>query len=325
MCPPAERADRRVRSTSTETHNPHTATPAPLLPAWTHPSLRHYKKSAHAEVVQSHHELHQTTIMKFVALTLALLLAVGSQAATLQNDAPTQLAHARSVMNMYLDQVKESATRALDQLDDTEHKELKARLSTRIDDMYTQIKAMQAAAAPVTDNVVNTIAEATAEFRASVNADIEALKVDLEPKRAALREVVNRHIELYRVALEPIITEYSAKHSADMEVLKGKLEPIVEDLRTKIATNVEETKAALIPIVESVRAKLSERLEQVKVMVGPYVEEYKDQMKQAYDQVQSVKPEDLTALREQIAPLVEDIKVKLNAIFQHISASFQKN
>ncbi|KAM6932466.1 apolipoprotein A-I-like [Lycodopsis pacificus] len=263
--------------------------------------------------------------MKFVALTLALLLAVGSQAATLQSDAPTQLAHARSVMNMYLDQVKASATRALEQLDDTEHKALKAHLSTRIDEMYTQIKAMQAAAAPITDNVVSTIADATAEFRASVIADIDALKVDLEPKRAALREVIHRHIEQYRVALEPIITEYSAKHAADMEGLKAKLDPIVEDLRNKIATNVEETKAALIPIVESVRAKLAERLEQVKVMVGPYVEEYKDQMKQAYAQVQNVKAEDLTTLREQIAPLADDIKVKLNAIFQHISASIQKN
>ncbi|XP_068563103.1 LOW QUALITY PROTEIN: apolipoprotein A-I-like [Cebidichthys violaceus] len=286
---------------------------------------QHYKKSAHAEVVQSHLELHQTTIMKFVALALALLLAVASQAATLQADAPSQLAHVRSVMNMYLDQMKESAIRSLEQLDEAEHKELKARLSSRIEDMYTQIKALQAAASPVTDSVVTTIADATADFRASVNADLELLKTELEPKHAALKEVVDRHIEQYRTVLEPLITEYSAKHTADMEVLKGKMEPIVEDLRNKVATNVEETKAALIPIVEAVRAKLSERLEQLKAMVSPYVEEYKDQMKQAYDQAQGVKPEDITALKEKIAPLAEDIKVKLTAIFEQVAAAIQKH
>lgn len=106
----------------------------------------------------------QTAIMKFVVLALALLLAVGekilsafatsfltsyffptyflpysmrvspfstfshflgSQAASLMADAPTELDHFRSALNMYLDRVKERAHNALATLDDPEYKELK--------------------------------------------------------------------------------------------------------------------------------------------------------------------------------------------------------
>ncbi|XP_040046834.1 apolipoprotein A-I [Gasterosteus aculeatus] len=261
--------------------------------------------------------------MKFVALALALLLAVGSHAASLQADAPSQLDHVRAAMDVYLTQVKESAKKALDHLDDAEYKDLKDRLSQRIEDMHVQVKALQGSVSPITDSVVSTIADATSDFRASVMADIEALKADLAPKRAALKEVIDRHVDQYRTILEPIISEYSAKHSADMEALRGKMQPIVADLQNKVSVNVEETKAALIPIVEAVRTKLSERLEQLKTMVGPYVEEYKDQMRSAYQQAQGVKAEDLAALREKIAPLAEDIKVKMQAIFGLITESIQ--
>uniref|UniRef100_A0AAQ4PL57 Apolipoprotein A-Ib n=1 Tax=Gasterosteus aculeatus aculeatus TaxID=481459 RepID=A0AAQ4PL57_GASAC len=254
--------------------------------------------------------------MKFVALALALLLAVGSHAASLQADAPSQLDHVRAAMDVYLTQVKESAKKALDHLDDAEYKDLKDRLSQRIEDMHVQVKALQGSVSPITDSVVSTIADATSDFRASVMAD-------LAPKRAALKEVIDRHVDQYRTILEPIISEYSAKHSADMEALRGKMQPIVADLQNKVSVNVEETKAALIPIVEAVRTKLSERLEQLKTMVGPYVEEYKDQMRSAYQQAQGVKAEDLAALREKIAPLAEDIKVKMQAIFGLITESIQ--
>uniref|UniRef100_A0A8C3G7T5 Apolipoprotein A-Ib n=2 Tax=Cyclopterus lumpus TaxID=8103 RepID=A0A8C3G7T5_CYCLU len=264
-------------------------------------------------------------IMKFVALALALLLAIGSHAATLQADAPNQLAHVRAAMDVYLTQVKDSAKKALDQLDDTEYKELKTRLSERIDDMHTKLRTLQGAVSPVTDNVVSTIADATADFRSSIITDINNLKAQLEPKRIALKEVIDKHIEQYRVTLEPIISDYSAKHAADMEALRIRMEPIVEDLRIKVANNVEETKAALIPIVEAVRSKLSERLEQLKMMVSPYVEEYKDQMKAAYDQVQGVSADDLTALKDKVQPLAEDIKIKLNSIFELVAATINKH
>ncbi|GLD68053.1 apolipoprotein A-I-like protein [Lates japonicus] len=316
--PPAEEDGGGVRSTSTETHSSHTSPSSPILI----PSI---KSLLCAEVVQSRQELHQTTIMKFVALALALLLAVGSHAASLQADAPSQLAHIRSAMDVYLTQVKESAQRALAQLDDTEYRELKAALTQRLDEMHNNIKALQAQVSPVTDNIVATISDATADLRTSIVNDIEVLKTEIEPMRANLRDVVNKHIEEYRAQMEPIINEYYAKHTAEMDALRTKLEPVVEELRTKVATNVEETKTALMPIVESVRAKLSERLEALKAMATPYVEEYKEQLKQAYGQAQNINAEDLKSLREKIAPLAEEVKLKLQAIFETIAATVTKN
>merc|ERR1712180_115565 len=238
---------------------------------------------------QSRQILHQTTIMKFVALALALLLAVGSQGASLQSDAPSQLAHARAALDVYLTQVKESAKRALGQLDDTEYKEFKEQVSQRLEDMHTQIKTLQASVSPVTDGIVKTISDATAGFRASVEADLETLKTELEPKRVALKEVLDKHIQEYSAVLEPIIAEHYAKHTADME---------------------------------AVRTKISERLEELKNMAKPYVDEYKDQRKQAYEQAQGVKTEDLTALKEKIAPLAEDVKTKLQMMMEIVIASF---
>lgn len=51
--------------------------------------------------------------------------SAGSQAASLQADAPSQLAHIRAAADVYFTQAKEAAKRALNQLDDTEYKELK--------------------------------------------------------------------------------------------------------------------------------------------------------------------------------------------------------
>ncbi|XP_037632298.1 apolipoprotein A-I-like [Sebastes umbrosus] len=262
--------------------------------------------------------------MKVLALAF-VLLAVGAHAASIQADAPDQLAHVRSVMDMYLTQVKEGAKRSLGQLDDAEYGELKNRVIQRIDELYNQLKAVQASVAPVTDSVVSTIADVTLEFRTAVEADIEALKVDLEPKRAELQEVIDRHIADYRTRIEPIVTEYFAKHNADMEVLKTKLDPILADLQVKLTTNVEETKAALMPIVEAVRIKLSERLEQMKLMVSPYVDEYKEQLKNAYSKIQSINTDDADALRDKIRPLAEEIKVKMQAIYEAVYATITKS
>ncbi|XP_003449376.1 apolipoprotein A-I [Oreochromis niloticus] len=263
--------------------------------------------------------------MKFVALALTLLLAVGSQAASLQADAPSQLAQIRSAVDVYLTQAKEGAIKALDQLDDTPYQEFKVILAQRLEDLHTQVKALQGSVAPVTDSVFTTVSEATAELRSNIATDIEALRTELEPKRAHLREVIDRHIEDYRSRLQPVISEYYAKHTAEMDELKTKLEPIMTELREKIRTNVEETKAALTPIVESIRARVATHVEQAKAMLAPYVEEYKEQLRQAYDHAHNIRAEDLTALRAKINPLAEDIKTKLQQIFAILSETFTKS
>lgn len=56
---------------------------------------------------------------------LSIPFAACQGASLLQADAPSQLAHVRAAMDVYLTQVKDSAKRALDQLDDAEYKELK--------------------------------------------------------------------------------------------------------------------------------------------------------------------------------------------------------
>ncbi|MCI4390654.1 hypothetical protein PGIGA_G00125090 [Pangasianodon gigas] len=65
------------------------------------------------------------SIMKFVALVLAVLLAAGCQARFLQADAPSQYEHIRAAVVTYLGQVKETAQKAIDHLDDAEFKDYK--------------------------------------------------------------------------------------------------------------------------------------------------------------------------------------------------------
>ncbi|KAJ3590915.1 hypothetical protein NHX12_008863 [Muraenolepis orangiensis] len=277
----------------------------------------------------------ETATMLYVTLALALLATV-SNAASLEADAPTQLAHIRSAVFLYLDQVKDSATRALGHLDGTEYEAYKVQLSTSMDNLQASLKVAQANAAPYTDAVVGQVMEATSEVRTSIMADVAALRTELEPKREALKKVVDAHIQQYRTILEPIITEYSAKHRADMEVLKTKLEPIMAELTAKVSTNVEETKAALVPIVESVRTKLTERLENLQSMAKPYVEEYKEQLDKAFADVKlaagSLKMEDIRkqvephveSIKAKAMPLVEEAKLKLTLLYETISEVFNK-
>ena len=88
---------------------------------------------------------------------------------------------------------------------------------------------------------------------------------------------------------------------------------------------MEETKLALTPIVESLRAKLSERLESLRTIASPYIEEYKEQLKTAYSQAQTVDTAEITALKDKIQPLAEEVKEKIQAIFELIAASVTKS
>lgn len=52
-------------------------------------------------------------------------LSSGSHAASMQADAPSQLDHARAVLDVYLTQVKDMSLRAVNQLDDPQYAEFK--------------------------------------------------------------------------------------------------------------------------------------------------------------------------------------------------------
>jgi len=274
---------------------------------------------------QSPHRLHQTVIMKFVTLALALLLAVGSQAASLQADAPTQLAHARAAFDVYVDQLKASAKKVLDELDGTEYSDLKTTLSQRLDDLHQQLRTLQASVSPVTDSVVSTIADATSGLRSTIVSDFDALAADLEPKRAHLRSVLKKHFDDYYAAISPLLGEYRDRHTAELAALQQKLQPLLDTLPAKVAENVEETKNALIPIADSVSAKLTEHLETLKAAASPYVEEYKEHLKKAYTQAQTISSEDISALTAKLDPLVKDVKTKLSEILEIIVASVNRS
>uniref|UniRef100_A0A8C7UZ32 Apolipoprotein A-I-1 n=1 Tax=Oncorhynchus mykiss TaxID=8022 RepID=A0A8C7UZ32_ONCMY len=230
--------------------------------------------------------------MKFLALALTILLAAGTQAFPMQADAPSQLEHVKAALSMYIAQVKLTAQRSIDLLDDTEYKEYKMQLTQSLDNLQQYADATSQSLAPYSEAFGTQLTDATAAVRAEVMKDVEELRSQLEPKRAELKEVLDKHIDEYRKKLEPLIKEHIELRRTEMEAFRAKMEPIVEELRAKVAINVEETKTKLMPIVEIVRAKLTERLEELRTLAAPYAEEYKEQMIKAVGEV-----------REKVSPL----------------------
>lgn len=228
-------------------------------------------------------------------------------------------------MDMALTQAKESVKRALDGLDDTEYAEFKNTVNMQLDEMYNQFKILQESTMPVTDSIVATITEATAEFYDSFIEDMKSLNTEIEPMRAHLRETIIRHLTQYREKMEPIIRDLHATHKAEMERMRIRVEPLVDEMKVLVNANVEETKAALMPIVEAVRTRLSTHLENLKKVLTPYAEEYKDQINGVWDQARNIDASEITALKIKIEPMAEDIKTKFNEIIEAITAMVNKN
>ncbi|XP_029923401.1 apolipoprotein A-I-like [Myripristis murdjan] len=256
--------------------------------------------------------------MKFVALALALLLAVGSHAASMQSDAVSQLDQVRGAVNVALEDVINSLKNAAANLEDTEYKEYKDQLGKSLDLVHERFKAAQGEVAPYTNAFIGQFEESATSFFNTMKAEIEALRTELEPHSETVRTVVMKHLNEYRAALEPVIDEYAAKHRANMDELKTKLEPIIEDMQAKVTTNVEETKNAVMPIVDHVSGKMHEHLEALRKMAEPYVAEYREQLKQAATDMSA------EGLKEKVAPFVEDFKAKLSAFCQSLTAASKK-
>ncbi|XP_029027405.1 apolipoprotein A-Ib [Betta splendens] len=258
--------------------------------------------------------------MKFVAL-VCLLLAVGSQASPMLSDAPSQLEHFRSGLNLFLDQLKGSLTNAVNSLDDAEYKDIKERAIMHIDGAYTYIKQLQAQVAPVTDSVVGTISEATEEFQKSVAKDL----VELEPMRAELRKVLKEHMDQYQTLLKPVVDSYIERRKEDMKAMRAQFQPTFEELRKKVAHNVEETKQALVPLLKAVGEKVANHIKAVRETLGPHVEEYKEQVRQAYEQAQKFDDKAMSELREKINPAIEAIKTNMKTIYDVVIETITKD
>ncbi|KAK6296902.1 hypothetical protein J4Q44_G00330440 [Coregonus suidteri] len=261
---------------------------------------------------------HQTTIMKFLALALTILLAAGTQAVPMQADAPSQLEHVKAAMMVYMTQVKETAQRSIDLLDDTEYKEYKQQLSQSLDNLQQYAQSASQSLAPYSEAFGTQLTDATAAVRAEVMKDVEELRTQLEPKRAELKAVLEKHMEEYREKLEPLIKEHIDQRRTEMEAFRVKMEPVVEEMRAKVSANVEETKAKLMPIVETVRAKLTERLEELRTLAAPYAEEYKEQMIKAVEEVREKVVPLTEDFKGQVGPAAEQARLKLMSIYETI-------
>uniref|UniRef100_A0A674CE29 Apolipoprotein A-Ib n=2 Tax=Salmo TaxID=8028 RepID=A0A674CE29_SALTR len=265
----------------------------------------------------------QTTIMKFLALALTILLAAATQAVPMQADAPSQLEHVKVAMMEYMAQVKETAQRSIDLLDDTEFKEYKVQLSQSLDNLQQYAQTTSQSLAPYSEAFGAQLTDAAAAVRAEVMKDVEELRTQLEPKRAELKEVLDKHIDEYRKKLEPLIKEIVEQRRTELEAFRVKMEPVVEEMRAKVSTNVEETKAKLMPIVETVRAKLTERLEELRTLAAPYAEEYKEQMFKAVGEVREKVGPLTNDFKGQVGPAAEQAKEKLMAFYETISQAIK--
>lgn len=255
--------------------------------------------------------------MRFVALALTVLLA-GCQARFLQDEAPSQLDHVKTAFQLYADQMKQSAHKALVHLDDTEFKDYKEFLGQSVDNIHGYLQQAFQVMTPIGTQLM----DASASQREKLDKDIEDLRKQLEPMREELRQVLQKHFEDYRDIVKPFLDDYFVKQREHMEEVRTKLEPVVQSLKEKIGPNWEETKTKLMPIMEAVREKVGAYMQEMKTQLEPYVQDYKEQMeKGAMEFRESVRSGEL---RKRMTDLGEQVKPHFDAIFAALRKSLSK-
>ncbi|XP_077063664.1 apolipoprotein A-Ib [Siphateles boraxobius] len=256
-------------------------------------------------------------MMRFVALALTVLLA-GCQARFLADEAPSQLDHVKTGLQVYADQLKQSAHKALTHLDDTEFKDYKKFLGESVDNLHSYFHQAFEKIIPVGTQVL----EATLPMREKWSKDMEELRKQLEPKHVELRQVLEKHFEEYRDELKPFLDDYLVKQREHMEEVRTKLEPVIKSLKEKIPPNWEETKTKLMPMVEIVREKLTQHLTDLRAQLVPYIKEYKDHMeKGALEFRESVRSGEL---RKRMDDLGTQVKPHFDAIIDALRKSLSK-
>ncbi|XP_016117286.1 apolipoprotein A-I-1-like, partial [Sinocyclocheilus grahami] len=173
------------------------------------------------------------------------VLCSGCQARFQQDEPPSQLEHVKSAFQVYADQLKQSAHKALTHLDDTEFKDYKEFLGQSVDNLHGYFQDGFQTISPFSTQML----DATKDRREKLIKDVEELRKKIEPMRKELRQVLEKHFQEYSDELKPFFEEYSAKQRQHMEEMKTKLEPVVKSLKEKIGTNWEETKSKLVPII----------------------------------------------------------------------------
>uniref|UniRef100_A0A672M745 Apolipoprotein A-I-1-like n=1 Tax=Sinocyclocheilus grahami TaxID=75366 RepID=A0A672M745_SINGR len=253
----------------------------------------------------------------FQRLNLRVLCS-GCQARFLRDEPPSQMEHVKSALQVYADQLKQAAHKALTHLDDTEFKDYKEFLGQSVDNLHGYFQDGFQTISPFSTQML----DATKDTREKLIKDAEELGKKIEPMRKELRQVLEKHFQEYSDELKPFFEEYSAKQRQHMEEMKTKLEPVVKSLKEKIGTNWEETKSKLVPIVEAVREKVAEHLQDLKNLLEPYMQDYREQMeKRALDFRQSVSSGEL---RKKMDELGAQVKPHFDAIIAAVQKAVNK-
>ncbi|XP_060761249.1 apolipoprotein A-I-2-like [Neoarius graeffei] len=260
--------------------------------------------------------------MKFVTLALAFLLAAGCQSNKLQADAPSQYEHIRAGVVTYLTQLKESAHQAVNQLDDAEFKDYKARFTKGLDNIEAAIKYAAESLAPVRTGAGPQIVEFISSIRETFSHDLKELGKELQPKQEELYKVIKKHLEEYKTLLEPVVKDYNEKNQQLIEDFRTKVQPVFDQLKAKFSVNLEETKSKLTPIVETIRDHLANKFQELKTAYGPHAQEYREQIELAYADVR--QKYESGKLQENLKKLVEELKPQLKGIYETIEKAFKE-
>ncbi|XP_029923402.1 apolipoprotein A-I-like [Myripristis murdjan] len=206
--------------------------------------------------------------MKFMALALTLLLAVGCHAASMQSDADSQMDDSGPALIVFLEKVKNIVENALANLSDTDHEKFKDQLSNDLDMILNLIKNLTAE--PYIYALSDLIKEATAAVHEFIHTEIHSLRTDLENRRINLNTVLWKHVNRILIKVNPIITEYARKHRAGIDALTAKLGPLVMEMITMLLTAQDDTREIMKPIGEALD-KLDWSLQDLRTMVETYV------------------------------------------------------
>ncbi|XP_034024651.1 apolipoprotein A-I-like [Thalassophryne amazonica] len=189
------------------------------------------------------HTSLQTTIMKFLALALALLLAVGSQAASMKQkrSADPNLQQLLQDLQTFADSFMKHRIQGIQQIEDT------FKDNTAGDNVADNLKVAYANLLPFSNVALNSCLKPMAE---SADNAIEKLKAKLEANVTKLIDVLEKHFQEYETGFGPIYQGYATACKTSIEQAKTQLAPKQEEMMKKVSENLKETKAALIAIFQ---------------------------------------------------------------------------
>jgi len=239
----------------------------------------------------------RTTTMRFVVLALAVVLAIGADAASL--DA------ARDTVRQRLTSAKASLDRILDQFDGTDMAEYKAPLKEKLAAVESYLQVAQESMAPRSDAMFAQVMDSTKDFRDSVSADVTSLQAQLDPKVAALRGVVEQHIKEYVATVKDVLSMQMTKQSELMTEMQPKWGPVLTKLRGDIATNWEETRDKLRQINDNIAEYVSKYAQMAQTIATPYVQEFRDQAAQG---ISKARTADTKVVETKVKELIDALQ-----------------